>query len=208
MWTHTPRAQGPGPKPFGPKWFAPDSVNIWPALIGSTQVPPRAELLLGTMVGGALLRSDGYKLINAAQNPSAWYGPYSPNCTDGTAGMPPSANCADGCLFQVRFPACPVVISPPTSKLLPEVARDTCAKAKRRLHFMRCQATCIIKHNGGCHTARLAPPDHSLLCGAPISAPGSRRPRRARQSEGLQPLRVQRDGDTVQRACRRGLCPG
>lgn len=75
---------------------------MWPAITQPTSNgTSRTEILLGTLVGGALVDWNGFKLINAAQSPSNWYGPYSPNCT-ASADVPPTINCDGGCLFNVH----------------------------------------------------------------------------------------------------------
>ena len=47
-------------------------------------------------------------IVATTANTSAadwWYGPHSPNCTDATGGHLESANCAGGCLFELRADA-------------------------------------------------------------------------------------------------------
>ena len=112
-----PPAPSP-PPPFGPGTFPIDSIDLWQAIMsdsasssdnagasagvstGSEAAPlRRTQLVLGHMSGGAMVWDDGFKIILGAQSPDWWYGPYSPNCTDGTGGHDPQANCADGCLY-------------------------------------------------------------------------------------------------------------
>jgi hypothetical protein len=92
------------PAPYGclehPKCtFPSDSINLWPYITGQTTTPPRTELFLGMLDGGALLDAGGLKFISRDQSPDWWYGIYSPNCTSATGTHP--GNCDSGCLFDV-----------------------------------------------------------------------------------------------------------
>ena len=55
--------------------------------------------------GGPAATVPLYKYVTGAQYPDWWYGPHSPNCTDATGGHLESANCAGGCLFELRADA-------------------------------------------------------------------------------------------------------
>lgn len=97
------------PKPWGctehtPCTFPVDGINQWEhwASGGADDAapPPRTELLLGTRDGSALLQGR-LKLVLGRQQPDWWYGPFSPNCTDGTGAHPAHTNCGDGCLFDL-----------------------------------------------------------------------------------------------------------
>eukprot|EP00041_Stephanoeca_diplocostata_P037629 m.1431041 g.1431041 ORF g.1431041 m.1431041 type:complete len:301 (+) comp25075_c0_seq16:264-1166(+) len=64
--------RGAIPAPYGRLTVPLDSLNVWEAVVhGGTG--PRASLLFGALVGGAVMTADGYKLIRGAQIPSNWY---------------------------------------------------------------------------------------------------------------------------------------
>lgn len=95
------------PEPWGclehsPCTFPVDGVDQWGYWIQGSRssTSPRTELLLGTMGGGALLQGN-LKLVLGTQQPDWWYGPHSPNCTNGTGLHAPDTNCAAGCLFDI-----------------------------------------------------------------------------------------------------------
>ena len=77
-----------------------DGIDQWRHWSGEEATPPRTELLLGTLDGSALLQGR-LKLVLGRQQPDWWYGPYSPNCTNGTGLHAPATNCGEGCLFDV-----------------------------------------------------------------------------------------------------------
>ena len=99
------------PQPWGclehsPCTFAVDGVNQWEhwasgGAHADAPPAPRKELLLGTRDGSALLHGR-LKLVLGRQQPDWWYGPFSPNCTDGTGTHPAPTNCGDGCLFDIE----------------------------------------------------------------------------------------------------------
>ena len=64
------------PPPFGPGNYPSDSINFWPAIaaVGASSSSsstlsksPRQTLVLGHMAGGAMITSDGFKIVMAAQ---------------------------------------------------------------------------------------------------------------------------------------------
>jgi hypothetical protein len=52
--------------------FPLDSHNMWPYISGEVELSPRQEVPLGTFEGGALIRSDGKKIVLGKQAPDWW----------------------------------------------------------------------------------------------------------------------------------------
>lgn len=52
--------------------FPLDSYNMWPYIAGREELSPRLEVPLGTFQGGALIRSDGKKIVMGKQAPDWW----------------------------------------------------------------------------------------------------------------------------------------
>ena len=62
------------PAPYGCRehakcTFPSDSIDFWPLLTGANATPPRAELMLGLLDGGALLDAGGLKYVTGVQAP-------------------------------------------------------------------------------------------------------------------------------------------
>eukprot|EP01083_Nonionella_stella_P220597 789070_1 len=81
-----------------------DSINMWPFIIGETDVSPRNEFLISSENdGGGLIMGD-YKILFGTQQPAFWTTYDSPN---GTKGQPQNISCGNvtngGCLFNIKI---------------------------------------------------------------------------------------------------------